>query len=383
MVKIATSYYNYQELLLDLEIFGSIIKAPPIDKDEYKKELFEEYKKLHPLPSLEDKRYELSDLVSTDYHITYMSEMELKEDEELVDFNMSALVEEIGVDEVVTEEQIEEFTSDVKVVEEVFATVKEDTSRIYSFEQDSSLSDSDESVDDESEDEEYEDEDTYEDDEYEDEEEYVDDEYEDEDDYEEEEDIEEYVDDEYEDEDSDEYDDEYEDDEEDEYTFEEVEESASTIKEDSNKEESDIEEDEDDEYDYDDEYEEDSVDNSTTVTNYNLSDTSSESTPKGVEQASGSDFIDSAFDDVEMTFIKPVENKQVNIPASPIRPQVQQVEVKEVVDRDSEPKTLREFLRKYPHSEVSFVLKYFSRKEVQKAIMMGTVIKKGTKLHIV
>lgn len=59
-----------------------------------------------------------------------------------------------------------------------------------------------------------------------------------------------------------------------------------------------------------------------------------------------------------------------------------QPEKSEFGGRDEEPKDLRSFLRKHPHCEMSVVYKYFTKKEVQNALLTGKVIKKGTQLHI-
>lgn len=61
---------------------------------------------------------------------------------------------------------------------------------------------------------------------------------------------------------------------------------------------------------------------------------------------------------------------------------VTQTEKSEFGGRDEEPKDLRSFLRKHPHCEMSVVYKYFTKKEVQNALLTGKVIKKGTQLHI-
>lgn len=61
---------------------------------------------------------------------------------------------------------------------------------------------------------------------------------------------------------------------------------------------------------------------------------------------------------------------------------VAQPEKSEFGGRDEEPKDLRSFLRKHPHCEISVVYKYFTKKEVQNALLTGKVIKKGTQLHI-
>lgn len=362
MFQIPTLYTNYQELLLDLDIYGKILTESSVNKDELKDLLFEEYKVTHPLPTLEDKRYELSDLVSSDYHISYASDLELAENEELVDLGaLNKDDEDFDVDgniivpdsvkesykygsitDRVREELIEkyllddgdEFSGDVEEAEGVFNTV-ESKAEIYSEAESDDYSGGFDYIEDDSED--YDDGSDYS---YDEEEYSEEDEYEDDDDSEEYEDSDEY---EYEDEDS-----EDEDDESEEYEYED------------NSEEG---------YDSNDEYKEE--DNYTEGSNsYNKVENSSK--------------------DVDVNHIEiKDEVNEVNIPtpADIVLKNKESsskvvVDKKEKVDRDSEPKDLREFVRKYPRCEVSFALQYFSRKEIEKYLMMGKVIKKGTKLHI-
>ena len=49
---------------------------------------------------------------------------------------------------------------------------------------------------------------------------------------------------------------------------------------------------------------------------------------------------------------------------------------------DNEPTDLRAFLKKHPRCEMSVVLRYFSKKEVETQIRLGKVIKRGTTLRI-
>lgn len=86
--------------------------------------------------------------------------------------------------------------------------------------------------------------------------------------------------------------------------------------------------------------------------------------------------------------------KQVSTKTSPQRP-VKPPAPKETISRatpvesskqmgtpDEEPKDLREFLRKHPNCEITTVYQYFTKKEVQKALLTGRVLKKGNKLRI-
>lgn len=75
-------------------------------------------------------------------------------------------------------------------------------------------------------------------------------------------------------------------------------------------------------------------------------------------------------------------SKEVPKGAPSLERVVTQPEKFEFGGRDEEPKDLRSFLRKHPHCEMSVVYKYFTKKEVQNALLTGKVIKKGTQLHI-
>lgn len=56
--------------------------------------------------------------------------------------------------------------------------------------------------------------------------------------------------------------------------------------------------------------------------------------------------------------------------------------VVETIDKSSEPRELRAFLRKHPDAEIPDVLKCFSKDEIRDAIKMGKVVKKGNKLKL-
>lgn len=75
-------------------------------------------------------------------------------------------------------------------------------------------------------------------------------------------------------------------------------------------------------------------------------------------------------------------SKEVPKGAPSLERVVTQPEKSEFGSRDEEPKDLRSFLRKHPHCEMSVIYKYFTKKEVQNALLAGKVIKKGTQLHI-
>lgn len=75
-------------------------------------------------------------------------------------------------------------------------------------------------------------------------------------------------------------------------------------------------------------------------------------------------------------------SKEVPKGAPSLEKVVEQPKKSEFGGRDEEPKDLRSFLRKHPHCEMSVVYKYFTKKEVQNALLTGKVVKKGTQLHI-
>ena len=85
MNNLPTLFYDKQELLLDIDIYGKIISTPQTSKEDLAKLLFEEFKFTHPSPSMEDERYKLSNLVSTDFKIQYDNSLELQDNESLVD----------------------------------------------------------------------------------------------------------------------------------------------------------------------------------------------------------------------------------------------------------------------------------------------------------
>lgn len=75
-------------------------------------------------------------------------------------------------------------------------------------------------------------------------------------------------------------------------------------------------------------------------------------------------------------------SKEVPKGAPSLEKVAEQPKKSEFGSRDEEPKDLRSFLRKHPHCEMSVIYKYFTKKEVQNALLTGKVVKKGTQLHI-
>lgn len=110
-----------------------------------------------------------------------------------------------------------------------------------------------------------------------------------------------------------------------------------------------------------------------------------------IDEEQGSDEDDSgvAFgigaDDEEPEFIqepvapKPMYREPVRVlTQTPIAPQ----QTQPVVDRSTEPTDIRAFLRKHPRCEYKFALNYFTKKQIDDAIRIGKIIKKGNILKI-
>lgn len=499
---IPTLYSNYQECILDIDIFGKIVSTPHQSIQEMTDALFEEFKRRKPLPTLECQRYELSKLVSPDYRIVYNRELELQDNESLVDLTSSSggshitfedltplirEVQEVFAYENAINDDLrqtiidtydletgEEFKPGIKQTEDIVGSTKQDESTIltdeqiyalgstsnaetvyefeddtgdtgittYEFEDDSASDDAvyqfeedvsevtefvDEDVgepveDDDFSDYDYSNEDDYDSSENDSDLQIEDSEF-DELDYSEEqiedtsaeETTEEYT------EDSDDYDYSYEEDESDvdDYDYSDEEESSEPDDYDYSEEEESIdeydysEEESVDEYDYSEEAESDvgedvqdeesedwfdSYDDEDTessieedaITNEAVDTSSSmklqnEEIEKssGVVTSTNNSFVDSVLDDVDddIEFITE-ENKQKVVP-TPITPaQIPRPVEKEVVDRESEPTDIRQFVRKHPHCEYEFALKYFTKKQINDAVRIGKIIKKGNILKI-
>lgn len=106
MFEIPTLYTSYEELLLDLSIYGKVLCESNISYEVLKDLLFEEYKMSHPLPTLEDERYKLSSLVSSNYHIQYTNSVSLLDNEELVDLRSEGIDNSIEREMIVVPEEL-------------------------------------------------------------------------------------------------------------------------------------------------------------------------------------------------------------------------------------------------------------------------------------
>lgn len=327
-MKIPTLYSSLQELYLDVSIYGKIVSARPRNKDELREVLFEEFKLSHPLPSLELQRYELSDLVSDDFDIGD-EELSLSENESLIDITDEGVTLDIP-------ESYEEVPDDIRVLYNYENRVTDELREKYlsygieEFEGDASIlgtvTPNEDSVLTDEEVEQLENGGISEESEYE-EEQGLEFEF-DSDDSEEDEYEEEY---EEEVEDSDEYEEEY----------EEVEDS--------------------------DEYEEDYKEEIEDTDSYEEPPDEADMLEEPKEQASVSS--DNKF----------ISSDNFSERASP--PKKEDISVEEP-SIDEVPKDLRQFLRKYPRCDIKFALKYFSKKEIDKAILIGKIVRRGNKLHI-
>ena len=164
MRKIPTLYSDYQECILDLDIYGKLVSAPQQSIEDLTQSLFEEFKRGKPSPNLESKRYELSRLVSPDYRIAYDKELELQDGESLVELDningnlglvnfedltplipevQEAFSYEMNITDAVRKEIIskydletgEEFKPGIRQTENIVGSVKEDDSLILSDEE--------------------------------------------------------------------------------------------------------------------------------------------------------------------------------------------------------------------------------------------------------
>ena len=93
-------------------------------------------------------------------------------------------------------------------------------------------------------------------------------------------------------------------------------------------------------------------------------------------------FIDSVQDEPVTKQSEPIINKVVEIPITPLEAHSNNPPQAEIIDRSAEPTEIRAFLRKHPRCEYDFALKYFTKKQINDAIKIGKIIKKGNILKI-
>ena len=89
MDNLATKYSSYEDAILDISIYTKLLGKNIYSLDELRKFYFDEFRATHKKPSLLNKRYELSRLVSDDYRIRYIRELELKANESLVNLQQT------------------------------------------------------------------------------------------------------------------------------------------------------------------------------------------------------------------------------------------------------------------------------------------------------
>lgn len=95
-----------------------------------------------------------------------------------------------------------------------------------------------------------------------------------------------------------------------------------------------------------------------------------------------SSFIDSVQDESVTKQSEHIVDKVVETPITPLEVKSSNRPQSEIIDRASEPTEIRAFLRKHPRCEYDFALKYFTKKQINDAIKIGKIIKKGNILKI-
>lgn len=438
MDNLATKYSSYEDAILDISIYTKLLGKNMYSLTELRKFYFDEFRATHKKPSLLNKRYELSRLVSDDYRIRYIRELELKANESLVNLQQTTSRHKVNLDipdsayvspdikftfsyenrNVQTDLESLIARYDIRTGEVIDSGVSEITKIVGSTQLDPSLEVEDaEEVQEEIEqvdttysieepsfsfeetDVEFqyepevvdlqEEEPSMEDEEYEDDTEYDEDseEYADDEEYEEDSDDEEYEEDDSEDV-------EYEEDSDD-VAYEEDEEDEE-YEEDSEDDSEDIEYEDDEEYEED---EEDSDDVTSDIPSQKVEDEPELSITDSLFETDSSDnikqesFVTSVessknkeetkeseiFDDIEFepppSVVTPSsrqEVKQENIP-------VQQTGV---FNREAEPTDLRAFLRKHNKCDIEFLEQYFTKKQINDALKIGKIIKKGNKIRL-
>lgn len=435
MTKIPTLYSDYRECMLDLDIYGKIVATPQQSIQELTETLFEEFQCRKPMPTLEYKRYELSRLVNPDFRIAYNKELELQDNERLLDLqsDLEASFENIDFEDLtslipttkelfsyenhITDDMRSEiiskydlstgeaFKPGINQTENIVGSVSEDDSLTLSEEKINQLGVDESEADitmaedpmevvrfeDNSEEVKYE---------IEDDEVTLDDDYSVEDDTIQDSESADYDSEEDESSDYDDYDSEDEDNEYETETESDDDLATQKTEDDYSDYDSDSEEDSDDEGSDDDDYDDyDDYDSEDTETEeeYNEEEDyddygESEDEPPdevknhGVAEKSidldVSSFIDSVQDEPVTKQSEHIVDKVVETPITPLEVQSSNRPQQEIIDRTSEPTEIRAFLRKHPRCEYDFALKYFTKKQINDAIKIGKIIKKGNILKI-
>ena len=103
----------------------------------------------------------------------------------------------------------------------------------------------------------------------------------------------------------------------------------------------------------------------------------------------GVDFIDDLGDGID--FVDSPKSGSISLNSGVVQPPAQTKPQKPVpvarpspeqdFDRSSEPTDIRAFVRKHPRCEVQFALKFFTKKQIDDAVRLGRIIKKGNTLR--
>ena len=343
-MKIPTLFSNYDELMLDIDVYGKKVSSPQLTIPELREKLFEDFKRSKPFPTLTSRRYELSNLVSEDYKIEYNRQLEFQENESEIDLktNYSYIkpdlsdLEQVNIEirklftyeSRTTDEERqrllekydlvtgEEFERGINETEKLFGSVKENESLVLSDEDINSLGSEEESF-------------TYSEDS--------------------------------------------------ENTFSYSEESEDSDYPDFD-EESEEEDSEDSDYpDFDEESEEEDSDDED-YPDFEEDKEDSKVVKQPEEKVRGTPIeVDEDLSGVEIDI--DTSDIVVDIPRTPIEAAPKIVK-EEKVDRSLEPTDIRQFLRKHPRSTMEFVLKYFTKKQINDALRIGKIIKKGNILKL-
>lgn len=447
MKALPTLYTDYHQLLLDIQILGDIVSAPQQSMEDMKATLFEEFKRTHPFPTMEDERYKLSRQVSSNYQIAYNKELELAENESLIDFSKASSVQEqlpfdfsrpiaSNMQVFFTYEAKSKKSDREKIIEKYdlytggifeqgitqtennFGSIQEDTSLDLSSEEVESLGtetltvevELDDEIDvsnlvfntNEKVEETSEEVNNNVDDE-------VSEDTEDEEDSEDigfssdEDDVEDYS---SEEDDADDYSSEDSDDEDDSYEDYSSEEDSDDV-EDYSSEDSDGEDSEDDyssedsnEEGSEDDYSSEEDDSDDDFDDYSADDSSEDDNEDIVEVqpvvqvqenievkqnvpkvSLGQPKVDlNSTEDDDNMFTQEV-HKEIKVPAPPIKkPVIQESEV--TIEREEEPTDIRQFVRKHPRCDIAFARQYFTKKQIEDAIKIGKIVKKGNILKL-
>jgi len=85
VVSVKTAYSNIEEYKFELDILRDSLLTPERPLDVLREDVFKAQRAIKPLPSLEERRKELSRLVSEDYQVQYNNELQLRVNEYLLD----------------------------------------------------------------------------------------------------------------------------------------------------------------------------------------------------------------------------------------------------------------------------------------------------------